>query len=203
MARIRIALWVVVAVGLFGLGALLVTQYASRPDMAGATGGAAPGAQLGGAFSLVDAEGQPATEAIFRGKPSVTLFGFTHCPDVCPTGLMQMTVWADQLGADADKLRFVFVTVDPERDTPETMKAYVSAFSDRIIGVTGDPAAVQAMTRDYKIFSRKAPLGGGDYTMDHTASMILQDAEGNFVGTIDTKEPPETGLAKLKKLIAG
>ena len=124
------------------------------------------------------------TEALFRDKPSAMFFGFTHCPDVCPTTLMEMGGWIEALGADADKLRFVFVTVDPERDTPEVMNDYVTAFSDRIVGVTGEPEEVHAMVKDYKIFSRKVPLEGGDYTMDHTASMILLDANGSFVGTI-------------------
>jgi protein SCO1/2 len=116
---------------------------------------------------------------------------------------MQMGSWAEELGDDADKLRFVFVTVDPERDTPEVMSDYVSAFSERIIAITGAPDAVHEMVKDYKIFSRKVPLDGGDYSVDHTASMILQDANGNFVGTIDNAETSETGLEKLRRLVAG
>lgn len=202
MATVRLALWVAVGVALVVLGAasvgLIPFGPKSSPDAA-----ASPGAPLGGAFALVDHNGAPVTEAIFRDKPSITLFGFTHCPDVCPTGLMDMTRWAQELGDDADKLRFIFVTVDPERDTPQIMSDYVSVFSERIIGVTGDPEDVMAMTRDYKIFSRKVPLEDDDYTMDHTASKILHDAEGNFVGTIDPAEPHETGLGKLRRLVAG
>jgi protein SCO1/2 len=204
MSAIRITLWIAVALALFGLGALAVTGFPLRNGGSSQTVAApGPGAPLGGPFALVDDEGNTVTEAIFRGKPSVTLFGFTHCPDVCPTGLTQMTLWADELGDDADKLRFVFVTVDPERDTVETMHEYVSVFSDRIIGITGPPDQVHAMTKDYKIFSRKVPLDDGDYTMDHTASMILQDADGNFFGTIDAAESSDIGLAKLKRLVAG
>jgi protein SCO1 len=206
MRALRLALWGAVAVALFVLGALTIGGFSFRDAEAlRAEGGSSlePGAPLGGAFSLTDQRGEPVTEAIFREKPSVTLFGFTHCPDVCPTGLMQMARWADQLGGDADKLRFIFVTVDPERDTPAAMKDYVAAFSDRIIGVTGDPEAVHAMVKDYKIYSAKVPLEGADYTMDHTASMILQDADGNFVGTIAREEPTDTGLAKLRRLVAG
>ena len=201
MAIVRLALWAAVAVALVVLGAAsvgLLPFGPKSPDSA-----ASPGAPLGGAFALVDHNGAPVTEAIFREKPSITLFGFTHCPDICPTGLMEMTRWAEALGDDADGLRFLFVTVDPERDTPETLSIYVSAFSERIIGITGEPDDVMAMTRDYKIFSRKVPLEGGDYTMDHTASMILHDADGNFVGTIDTAESHETGLEKLRRLVAG
>jgi protein SCO1/2 len=202
MPALRLTLWIAVAVALFVLGVLAVGGVSLRSG--GLAGNAsAPGAPLGGDFSLVDQRGEPVSEAIFRGKPSVTLFGFTHCPDVCPTGLMQMTRWAEELGPDADKLRFIFVTVDPERDTAEVMHEYVSAFSDRIVGITGEPDDVNAMVKDYKIFSRKVPLDGGGYTMDHTASMILHDADGNFVGTIDNAEPSETGLGKLKRLVAG
>jgi protein SCO1/2 len=202
MKTVRIALWIVVALALFGLGALAIGGSSLMPKQEAASA-PSPGAPLGGAFALVDGKGAPVTEAIFRGKPSITLFGYTHCPDICPTGLMEMSRWAEELGPDADKLRFVFVTVDPERDTPQAMQDYVTAFSDRIVGISGAPEKVHAMVQDYKIYSRKVPLDGGDYTMDHTASMILQDAEGNFVGTIDPAEAHETALAKLRRLVAG
>jgi protein SCO1/2 len=204
MPAVRLALWIAVAIALFVLGALGAgALLKGRAGLLGGQSELRADAPLGGAFSLVDQNGAPVTEAIFRGKPSVTLFGFTHCPDVCPTGLMQMARWAEELGPQADRLRFVFVTVDPERDTPAALKDYLAAFSDRIIGVTGAPEKVHAMVKDYKIYSRKVALGDGDYSMDHTASMILQDADGNFVGTIDRSEAPETALAKLERLAAG
>ena len=204
MPAIRLTLWIAVAVALFVLGVLSVTGLPSgRGGLAGSGTERAAGAPLGGDFNLVNHRGEPVSQAIFRGKPSVTLFGFTQCPDVCPTGLLQMPLWAEELGDDADKLRFIFVTVDPERDTIEVMNDYATAFSERIVGVTGAPDDVHATVKDYKIYSRKVPLDGGDYTMDHTASMILHDADGNFVGTIDNAESSETGLAKLKRLVAG
>ena len=200
MSTVRLILWIAVAIALFGLGAIAVSGYSLR---AGSETAFRPGKPLGGEFSLIDQRGEPVTEAIFRGKPSVTLFGFTHCPDVCPTGLMEMAKWAEELGPDAEKLSFIFVTVDPERDKPQVLSDYIEAFSPRIVGITGDPDAVNAMTKDYKIYSKKVPVEGGDYVMDHTASMILQDADGNFAGTIASGEAHETGLAKLKKLVAG
>ena len=204
MRALRIALWMVVALALFGLGALTIGGLSLREAEATRGGsGLAPGAPLGGAFSLIDHNGQPVSEAIFREKPSVTLFGFTHCPDVCPTGLMQMASWAEALGPDADRLHFIFVTVDPERDDAAAMGDYVAAFSNRIVGVTGEPERLQAMLADYKIYSAKVPLEAGDYTMDHMASMILQDADGNFVGTISREENSDTALAKLRRLVAG
>jgi protein SCO1/2 len=202
MSKLRIALWIAVAVALFAIGALSVGGL-SFLDRERAAAALKPGAPLGGPFRLIDANDQPVTETVFREKPSVTLFGYTHCPAVCPTGLTEMGKWAEELGPDAEKLRFVFVTVDPERDTPEALRDYVTAFSDRIVGISGPPDAVHAMVKDYKIYSRKVPLDGGDYSMDHTGSMILQDAKGNFVGTIDTAESHEAGLAKLKHLVAG
>jgi protein SCO1/2 len=202
MSKLRIALWIAVAVALFAIGALSVGGL-SFLDKERAAAALKPGAPLGGPFRLIDSNDKPVTEAVFREKPSVTLFGYTHCPDVCPTGLTEMGKWAEELGPEAEKLRFVFVTVDPERDTPEALRDYVTAFSDRIVGISGPPDAVHAMVKDYKIYSRKVPLDGGDYSMDHTGSMILQDAKGNFVGTIDTAESHEAGLAKLKHLVAG
>lgn len=205
MRNLRLVLWIAVALGLFVLGALTVGRFATRDAPVAVAEGSAmqPGAPLGGAFSLVDHEGQPVTEAIFRGKPSAAFFGFTHCPDVCPTTLMEAASWIEALAADADKMRFVFVTVDPERDTPAIMKDYVAAFSDRIIGVTGEPDEVRAMVKDHKVFSRKVPLEGGDYSMDHTASVLLLDETGSLVGTIARDEGREAAMAKLRNLVAG
>ena len=204
MRGLRLTLWIAVAVALFVLGALTVGVISSRPGFLLAGSDAmAPGAPLGGAFRLVDQDGQPVTEEIFRDRPSAVFFGFTHCPDVCPTTLMEAAGWIEALGPDAEKLRFVFVTVDPERDTAAVLKEYVSAFSDRIIGVTGDPEAVRAMVKDYKVYSRKVPLEGGDYSMDHTASVLLLDETGALVGSIATGEGEEAAMAKLRRLVAG
>jgi len=202
MQHVRLILWIAVALALFVLGAVAVGGLSVR-DPGTASAGLDPGAPLGGSFSLVNHKDEPVTEAIFREKPSATLFGFTHCPDVCPTALMEMAGWAEKLGADAEKLNFIFITVDPERDTPAVMRDYIGAFSDRIVGITGEPEKVEAMVKDYKIYSRKVALDDGDYTMDHTASVILQDAGGNFVGTIARDEDPEAAMAKLKRLVAG
>ena len=116
---------------------------------------------------------------------------------------MEMRSGSKALGPDAEKLRFVFVTVDPERDTPAAMRDYVSAFSDKIVGISGEPDKVHAMVKDYKIFSRKVPIEGGDYSMDHTASVILLNKDGAMVGTIDRQEAKDTAVAKLRRLVAG
>jgi protein SCO1/2 len=199
LRTIRLVLWGLVAVALFAVGALTAAQYlAPRPQSA-----LSAGQPLGGPFQLVDQNGQPVTEAIFRGKPSAVLFGFTHCPDVCPTALFEMGEWAKALGPDADKMRFVFVTVDPERDTPEAMREYLSAFSGKITGVTGEPDKVAAMLKDHHVFFSKVPTEGGTYTMDHTASVFLLDGDGALAGTIDSKESREPAVAKLRRLVAG
>lgn len=160
------------------------------------------GQPFGAPFALVDQDGQPITEAAFRGQPSAVFFGFTHCPEVCPTTLFEMDGWLKQLGDEGKDIRAYFVSIDPERDTPEIMKTYVGNVSDRITGVTGEPDRVQAMAKSFGIFSRRVELEGGDYTMDHTASVLLLDASGDFFGTIAYEENPETAVAKLKRLAA-
>jgi protein SCO1/2 len=203
MRMVRLALWLAVAVALVGLGSIILAMNKGGLRGPGATGTVQAGAPLGGAFSLVDHTGAPVTQAVFREKPSAVFFGFTHCPDVCPTTLMEAAGWMGELGADADKMRFVFVTVDPARDTPDVLREYISAFSDKIVGITGEPEKVEAMARDYKVYFNKTPLEGGDYSMDHTASVLLLDAEGSLVGTIAQGEPRDAALGKLKRLVAG
>jgi protein SCO1/2 len=162
----------------------------------------AGGEPYGAPFALVDQNGAPITEAAFRGHPSAVFFGFTHCPEVCPTTLFELDGWLKKLGDDGKDLRVYFVSVDPERDTAEIMDSYVSNVSDRITGITGEPDKVHAMAKAFGIYSRKVDLEGGDYTMDHTASVILLDSGGAFAGTIAYEENPDTALAKLKRLAA-
>ena len=158
------------------------------------------GEPLGAPFTLVDQSGGEITEAAFRGQPSVVFFGFTHCPEVCPTTLFELDGWLKQLGGEGEDIRAYFVTVDPERDTPEIMDAYVGNVSDRITGITGDPARVHDMAKSFGIYWKKVELEGGDYTMDHTASVLLLRPSGDFAGTIAYGENPETAVAKLKRL---
>ena len=160
------------------------------------------GEPYGAPFTLVDQNGAPITEAAFRGQPSAIFFGFTHCPEVCPTTLFELDGWLKKLGDEGKNLRAYFVTVDPERDTAAIMDTYLSNVSDRITGITGEPDKVQAMAKAYGIYWRKVDLEGGDYTMDHTASVILLDGDGAFAGTIAYEENPDAALAKLKRLAA-
>jgi protein SCO1/2 len=158
------------------------------------------GEPYGAAFSLVDQKGAEITEAAFRDQPTAVFFGFTHCPEICPTTLFELDELLKKLGDEGKNIKVYFVTVDPERDTPEVLDAYVSNVSDRITGITGSPEKIAAMTKSFGIYSKKVPLDGGDYTMDHTASVLLLSNGGDFAGTIAYEENPDTALAKLKRL---
>lgn len=158
------------------------------------------GEPYGAPFALVDQKSAPITEAAFRGHPSVVFFGFTHCPEVCPTTLFELSGWLKTLGDGGKNLNAYFVTVDPERDTPEIIKAYVGNFSDRIVGISGDPDKVHAMAKSFGIYWKKVDTGDGDYTMDHTASVLLLNGKGEFSGTIAYGESADAAVAKLKRL---
>ena len=160
-------------------------------------------ASIGGPFSLTDQHGATVTEASLKGHPSAMFFGYTFCPDVCPTTLYEATTWLEALGADGDKLKVYFVTVDPERDTEKALADYLSAFDSRIVGLTGTRAEIDRILKAYRVFSRKVPRDDGSYLMDHTAAVYLLDADGRFTGVIDYQEKPETAMAKLTGLVKG
>ncbi len=158
------------------------------------------GAPFGASFALVDHKGAAITQQAFRGQPTAVFFGFTHCPEVCPTTLFELDGWLKTLGDDGKDIRVYFVSVDPERDTPDVLGEYVTAVSNRITGITGDPATVEAMYKSFRIYARKVPTDDGSYTMDHTASVLLLDSGGGFAGTIAYGENAETALEKLRRL---
>jgi protein SCO1 len=191
---VRFALWGAVAI--LAAAILWLTVFNRTDD-----GGGIVAASIGGPFTLVDQHGNTVTEAALKGQPSAMFFGYTFCPDVCPTTLADMTIWLDDLGSAADRLKVWFVTVDPERDTQAAMAEYLQAFDPRIVGLTGDRAAVDEMLAAFRVYSRKTGEDPDYYLMDHTASVYLLDAEGRFVGTVDYQEDPETVLAKLKRLV--
>ena len=156
---------------------------------------------VGGPFKLVDQNDKPITEQDFKGEPFLVFFGFTHCPDVCPTTLFEVSEIFRALGPDAKNLRAMFVTVDPERDTPAVLKDYLSSFDPRIIGVTGDEAAVAAAEKSYRVYAKKVPTDGGGYTMDHTAIVYLMSKDGRFVAPFNMKRRPEEAAAELKRYL--
>jgi protein SCO1/2 len=159
---------------------------------------AAPSA-IGGPFKLTDQNGKTITDQDFKGRPFLVFFGFTHCPEVCPTALFDISEVFNKLGPDADKLNALFVTVDPERDSPETLKEYLSSFNPRLIGVGGDPDALAAVAKAYRVYYKKVPLKDGDYTMDHTAIVYLMDKNGQFVSPFNLKRRPEDSAAELRR----
>ena len=156
---------------------------------------------VGGPFRLIDQNGQPVTEADLKGRPFLVFFGFTHCPDVCPTTLFEVSEILGALGSDGERVRALFVTVDPERDTPEKLKDYLSSFDPRLIGATGDAAAIKAMERAYRVYAKRVPLEGGGYTMDHTAIVYLMDKDGRFVAPFNMKRRPAEAAADLRRYL--
>lgn len=160
-------------------------------------------AAIGGPFSLKDQTGRPVTDRDLIGKPSLIFFGFTSCPEVCPTTLMHMSKWLKDLGPDGDKLNALYVTVDPERDTAAQIKQYLSAFDPRIRGLTGSPAAVAEIAKNYRVYYNRVPLENGSYTMDHSTMVYMMDAQGEFVGPIGYNEPDADVMPLLRDLVAG
>ena len=176
---------------------VLVVVLVSGRDPLPSAGAAA----IGGPFSLVDQDGRTVTDKDLRGHPFLVFFGFTHCPDVCPTALFEMSEVLGKLGSDAQKVSALFVTIDPERDTPAEMKDYLSSFNPRLVGLTGDPAAIAAVAKEYRVYVKKVPLDNGDYTMDHTALVYLMDKDGRFVTPFNLQRSAEDAAADLRRYL--
>jgi len=155
---------------------------------------------IGGPFRLTSHEGKAFTDEDLKGKPFAVFFGFTHCPEVCPTTLYDLTQDLEALGKDADRLRVAFITVDPAQDTPELMKTYLGSFDPRIVGLTGTEEEIAAVAKAYKVYYRKVPTESG-YTMDHTATILLMDSRGEFYGTSNFQESEAVRREKLRQLI--
>jgi protein SCO1 len=136
-----------------------------------------------------------------KGKPFLVFFGFTHCPDVCPTTLFDVSEVLRSLGPDADRTGALFITVDPERDTSAALKDYLASFDPHLRGLTGDTDALAAVAKQYRVYYKKVPLDGGDYTMDHTAIVYLMDKDGRFVAPFSLKRKPDVAAAELRKYL--
>ena len=183
---------------LAGVGSIvLVVILVSGRDPMPSAGAAA----IGGPFSLVDQNGRTVTDKDLRGHPFLVFFGFTHCPDVCPTSLFEISEVLGKLGPDAHKVSALFVTIDPERDTAAEMKDYLTSINPHLVGLTGDPAAIAAVAKEYRVYVKKVPLDNGDYTMDHTALVYLMDKEGRFVTPFNLKRTPEDAAADLRRYL--
>ncbi|MCK1285269.1 SCO family protein [Bradyrhizobium sp. 44] len=158
-------------------------------------------AAIGGPFQLTDQNGKAVTDKNLKGKPTLIFFGYTHCPDVCPTSLFEISEVLRALGKDADKVNAVFISVDPERDTPAAMKDYLSSFDPHLEGLSGDPAETAKVITSYRVYAKKVPTKDGDYTMDHTALIYLMDRDGRFVSPFNLKRTPEEAAVDLKRYL--
>jgi protein SCO1 len=158
-------------------------------------------AAIGGPFQLTDQHGKTVTEKNLKGKPTLIFFGYTHCPDVCPTSLFEISEVLRAMGKEADKVNAYFISVDPERDTQAAMKDYLSSFDPHLEGLSGDPAETTKVLNSYRVYAKKVPTKDGDYTMDHTALIYLMDRDGRFVSPFNLKRSPEEAAAELKKYL--
>jgi len=160
-------------------------------------------ATIGGPFNLVDQTGKPVTDKDFRGKEMLVFFGFTHCPDVCPAGLQVMSAALDKLGNRASDIVPIFITVDPERDTPEKMAAYVANFSPRLIGLTGSASEVAATAKAYRVFYQKVPneKDPANYSVDHSAIFYLMGKDGSLLAPIPHTNDPNELVRAIDKAL--
>ena len=195
MAKLRIVLWVMVA--LAAVGAISLVLQSSKDGQSSEM----PLATIGGPFTLTGSDGQPFASNRLNGKPAAIFFGFTHCPDVCPTTLARLTKLRKQLGSD-DTFSIVFISVDPERDKPEDVGRYAALFDTPVIGLTGSPAQIEQVKKQFGVYSAKAPQPGGGYSVDHTATVFLIDKNGQFVATLSQEEGEAVALEKLRRITA-
>jgi protein SCO1/2 len=178
------------AVAVVGLAAFMLTNPSERPRAA----------LIGGAFALEDGSGKTISDQTLRGRPFLVYFGYTHCPDVCPTELARIS---DILGRMGDRpIPALFITVDPERDTPKVMQDYVSSFNPAVVGLSGSPQAVEATEKTFRVFARKGkPQPDGDYSMDHSSIVYLMDKNGAFVEAFNVERSPEEAAKELERYL--
>jgi protein SCO1/2 len=192
MSRRNLFPFVMLALCAFGVG---VTIFAISPGRTGL-----PGAAIGGPFTLTAQDGRSISDKDLRGHPFLVFFGYTHCPDTCPTSLFEISEVLKVLGSDKD-IKVLFVTVDPERDTPAAMGDYLSSFDPRFIGLSGSPEATAAIEKAYRVYTRKVSGQNGEYSMDHTAIIYLMDKEGRFINAFNIDRPPQIAAQELAKYL--
>ncbi|PCJ85104.1 MAG: SCO family protein [Hyphomicrobiales bacterium] len=196
LKTIRYILWGLVGVAVLGVGgAYYLNKTGSGMNLVPMV------AKLGTPFNLVDYNGEPITEKAFEGHPTALFFGFTNCPEVCPTTVYEISNWLTTLGEEGEPLRVFFISIDPERDTPEMLSDYLKAQSERVVGITGPQEEIDKLVLGWRVFTRKVPLDDGDYTMDHTASIYLVRPDGSFQGTIAYGEDTDVAIEKLRLLL--
>jgi protein SCO1/2 len=181
-----------------GTGAFLAWELRDNPR---GVAGTALASAIGGPFRLTDQNGKTVTDSDLKGKWSLVYFGYTHCPDACPTALNDISIALDQLGSKRDAVRPVFITVDPERDTSAALKDYVTAFDAPILALTGTPDEVAQAAKGYRVYYAKHPEKGGEYSMDHSSVIYVMDPQGRFTASFTHESTPEQISERLKKLI--
>ncbi len=189
------------SVALLAAGGGIGAWLALRPAAGGPAGDAVA---IGGPFSLIDGHGATVTDRDLRGSYLLIYFGYTFCPDVCPTTLAALAAALGDMGAAAAQVRPVFITVDPWRDTPAVVRDYVAAFSPRLTGLTGTPAQIAAVEREYRVYAARHVTGPGpgDYSMDHTSLIYLMDPRGRFVALVAADQPPGQMAADIESHLA-
>lgn len=193
---VNLALWASLSLVLAGLAAIaLFWDRGLREHVANNI------AIVGGPFELRTPEGETVTRADLLGRPHILYFGFTMCVDLCPMTLYQISSAMAALGEPAERLKVAFVTIDPERDTPEILRRYMTVFDTRMMALTGTPAEIARAAGAYRVFYRRVDLGGGDYTMDHTPSALLFRSDGTMAGAIGADETDEAARAKIAALV--
>ena len=197
MRGVRVALWVLVALALLAF-AFLMLRAPPRPAVQSESFELS---SIGGPFTLTGSDGKPFASSSLTGKPYAIFFGFTHCPDVCPTTLARMIRLRQQLNAGERPFELLFVTVDPQRDGPAEVGKYAELFGSPVTGLTGSPAQIEQVKKQFGIFSRQVPDGSGGYSVDHTATVLLFDRQGKFIATIAPEENDGPALAKLKRIV--
>jgi protein SCO1/2 len=187
--------------GLVILGAAVLLILAHRDTPRGAAG-TLLGSAIGGPFRLTDQNGNTVTDGDLKGKWSLIYFGYTHCPDACPTALNDIAIALDELGPKRDSVQPVFITVDPERDTPEVLKSYVTAFDTPLLALSGSPEEIARAAKAYRVYYATHPEADGDYSMDHSSVIYVMDPQGRFTATFTHQSTPEEIAERLKKLLA-
>ncbi|WP_326914734.1 SCO family protein [Sphingopyxis chilensis] len=198
MAKARPILWILVAIAAAACLSLAITAKSGGGKRAAPSAGAG----IGGPFTLTGSDGRTVTEKSFAGRPFAIFFGFTRCPEVCPTTLARMAQLRRDLGKDGMKFDIVFVSVDPGHDRPADIGRYISLFRTPVHGLTGTASQLAAIQKAYGVYVKKVPLEGGDYTVDHSAAVYLMDRDGRFVTTIDYHEGDKVALEKLRRIVA-
>ena len=193
-SRIALTLGAFLAgLGLFMGAIFLVTGLSPVPSVGASV--------IGGPFALVDQNGKPFSDQDMKGKPYLVFFGYTHCPDICPTTLFEMSQLYRKLGPDAGKVGALFITVDPDRDTQPVLKDYMSSFDPHLRGLTGDQKAIDQVMRDYRVYAKKVPVDGGDYSMDHSAIIYLMDKDGRFVAPFNLQRAVDAEATDLRRYL--